>query len=67
MEKAASDLKFLMNKEDVDEELQVHIFHAGIVTVRTFAALAADTADMRKVLAEEFKLTTEGGGAGGEG
>ena len=47
MDPAASDIKFLLDKEDVDWLTQARLNEAGVLTVKQFAVLCKDVEDMR--------------------
>ena len=49
MAAASSDLRFLFDREQVDPDVQKHIFHVGVLTVRQFAAFAKDAEDLREI------------------
>lgn len=49
-EAAAPDLRFLLDRENVDESSQDIIFHLGITTIRMFAAVARDADDFRAMI-----------------
>ena len=53
---AGSDLKFLLDRENVDEALQGKIFHIGIRTVRQFGAFVADRTELIEILKTNFNL-----------
>ena len=47
---ATPDLKFLMDREGVNEDIQLVLYHMGVTTVRLFASLATDTQDLAGVI-----------------
>jgi hypothetical protein len=53
---AGSDLKFLLDREGVDIELQVKLFFIGVSSIKQFAAFAEDKADLRKSLKLNFEV-----------
>jgi uncharacterized membrane protein YgcG len=53
---AGSDLKFLLDREGVDIELQVKLFFVGVSSVKQFSAFAEDKADLRKSLKTNFEV-----------
>jgi len=55
------DLKFLFDREGVAADLQAKFFEAGIVSMRQFAAFAADGEELRKSLKEDFALDPASG------
>ena len=55
------DLKFLFDREGIAAELQAKFFEAGIVSMRQFAAFAADGEELRKSLKEDFALDPAAG------
>ena len=60
MTAASSDFKFLMDREGVSLDMQAKIYHAGVTNTRQFAAFAADTDELRKIMKEEFALDPTG-------
>ena len=59
--KANSDLRFLLDREQVGEELQAMLFEADVTTVRTFGALAADATELRALAKSDFGIDYQGG------
>ena len=53
---AGSDLVFLMDKKQVDEDIQAKFYHIGVTTVELFAVVAKYQADLENVLKESFEL-----------
>ena len=53
---ANSDLKFLLDREGVDEDFQAKLYHVGVVNVKQFAAFAEDRADLRKITKDNFEI-----------
>ena len=56
MEKGSSDLKFLLAREEVTEDLQAKLFHVGITTVAKFSTIAENQAELKQVLKDDFGL-----------
>ena len=56
LEKAGSDLKALLNKEEVDIELQKKLYHIGITTRKRFAAFFKTEEKLIKVLKDNFEI-----------
>ena len=56
IEQAGSDLKFLLDREGVDIELQVKLFFVGVSSVKQVATFAEDKADLRKSLKVNFEM-----------
>ena len=54
--KMSSDLKFLFDKEEVTDAVQIKIADAGITNMRTFAAFAKDADDLRAVAKSDLDL-----------
>ena len=52
VEAAYSELKFLLTREGVSEELGVQLYHVGITSVKQFAAFAKSTEDLRAAAKE---------------
>jgi hypothetical protein len=53
---ADSDLRFLMDREKVDETVQAKLYISGVSTVRQFAVMFANVDDLRDVLKADFSL-----------
>ena len=56
LESGGADLKFLLGKEEIDEEAQAILYHVGVKTVSRFASFAKDGEDLKKVLKDDFGL-----------
>ena len=56
LEATSSDLKFLMDRESVPQDVQLALFHSGVSSVRQFAAFASDSGDLRETLKTAFGL-----------
>ena len=61
LKKAESDLKYMLDKEDVEEDIQCKFFHIGITGVRHFAAFASTIDEFKAALKEGFGLDPGGG------
>ena len=61
LEKGSSDLCFLFQKNEVDEQLQALFFHSGVTTVARLAALAKDGDDLRGLMKDEFGIDSTAG------
>ena len=57
---ANSDLKFLLDRENVDSSFQDQLFAAGVSSVAQFGALVKDQDELKTVLREEFAIPGEG-------
>ncbi len=61
LEGAAADLKFLLDREEVDLDIQGRLFHAGLNTTARFASSVKDSEDMklfaRQALGLDFAAT----------
>ena len=53
---AGSDLKLLLDREQVSTDFSDLLYHAGISNVRQFAAFASDAADLKATLREQLML-----------
>ena len=42
LQKGSSDLRFLLAREDVSDELQAKLYHVGITSMAKFATIAED-------------------------
>jgi hypothetical protein len=56
---ASSDLKFLLDREGVDEDFQAKLYHVGVANVKQFAAFAKDRADLKKITRESFEIDAD--------
>ena len=56
MDAASSDIKFLLDKEDVDRLTQARLYEAGVLTVKHFAVLCKDVEEMRETAVKELGL-----------
>ena len=59
---ADSDLKYLLADTEVDDDLQVQLFHAGVRRLRIFATLAKDGEKIGEFLNKDFGLDPEHAG-----
>ena len=57
----APDLKFLMDREGVNLEMQTKFYAAGIVNLRQFAAFCPSVDELRKSLLKDFGVDPESG------
>jgi hypothetical protein len=55
-EAAGADLRFLLAKEGIKEELQLKLFHVGVTSVARLAAFADSVEDLKAVLKSDFEL-----------
>ena len=60
MDPASSDIKFLLDKEDVDRLTQARLYEAGVLSVKQFAVLCKDVEEMRETAVKElgFEMKT---------
>ena len=61
VETVAPDLKFLMDREGVNLEMQTKFYAAGIVNLRQFAAFCPSVDELRKSLLKDFGVDPESG------
>jgi len=54
--KAGPDLKFLLDKKDIDEELQGLLYHVGVTSVELLAAFAKNQDDLEAALKTYFGI-----------
>ena len=59
--KGSSDLRFLFEKNDVDNELQALFFHSKITNMAQFAALVPKGDDLRELIKVEFGIDANAG------
>ena len=58
-EAGTSEFKQLLNKEGVDYDLQVQLFHNGVVNSRLYSVLAKDDEEFKKMLKDHFGVDAE--------
>ena len=51
-----SDIKFLLQKNDVDEELQCFLYHSKITTLARFTGFVKDADELRQIFKDEFGI-----------
>lgn len=51
-----SDLRFLLQKNDVDDELQAFLYHSKITTLARFTGFVKDADELRLVFKDEFGI-----------
>ena len=56
LQKGSSELKFLLEKNNVDNDLQAYLYHSGILTVPVFATIASTTEELKTLLKDEFEV-----------
>ena len=56
MDAASSDIKFLLDTEDVDRLTQARLYEAGVLSVKQFAVLCKDVEEMREAAVKELGL-----------
>lgn len=56
MAKGSSELKFLLAREEVPEDLQAKFFHVGICTLAKFASIADTPQELKDMLKDDFGL-----------
>ena len=61
MKAASSELRFLLDKEEISEDLQAKLYHIGITTLARFAAMASGVPDLRDFLRDSLALDTAAG------
>ena len=54
--RGSSDLKFLLAREEVDEDIQAKMFHVGITSMAKSATIAEDEKELKTLLKESFSL-----------
>lgn len=54
LKKGSSDLRFLLERNDVPEELMAKWFHVGVTTLEKFANIAKDAVDLGEVLRDHL-------------
>ena len=57
---AGADLKFLMDKEGVDREVQARLYLAGVDSVKQLAVVFKDADDLRKLAKDSLDVDPEG-------
>jgi hypothetical protein len=56
-----SDLRFLLQKNDVDEELQAFLYHSKITTLARFTGFVKDADELKQVFKDEFGIDSAAG------
>jgi hypothetical protein len=59
--KGSSDLRYLFDKNDVDNELQAMFYHSQINTMAKFSAVASNPDDLRELIKTEFGIDSTAG------
>ena len=54
LELGSSDLKFLLEKQDVDNDLQALLYHVGVRTIPVLATFASSVAELKTIVKDEF-------------
>jgi len=54
MEEGSSDLKFLLEKQNVDNDLQALLYHVGVRTIPVLATFASSAAELKDIARSEF-------------
>ena len=58
LEVGGSDLKFLFEKNEVDNELQFMFFHSKITSIARFTGFVKDAVDLRKLVMNSELMVT---------
>ena len=61
VEQASSELRFALDREGIDMNLQVEIYRAGILNVRHFAYMVSSMDELKKVLKDDFNIDASDG------
>jgi len=61
LEMGASDLKFLLQKHGVHEDLQAGLFHVGVRTIPVLATLATTLTELKDIVKDEFGVDAAAG------
>ena len=59
LKKGNADLKFLMERNEVPQEVSAMWFHAGVTSLEKFASIAKNVEDLVKVLKEYLGIDQE--------
>ena len=54
MDEGSSDLKFLLEKQSVDNDLQALLYHVGVRTIPVLATFASSAAELKDIARSEF-------------
>jgi hypothetical protein len=57
--KASSELKFLLDREGVEDDFQAKLFHIGVTTIRQFAVFAEDRGDIKALVKNNFEIDAD--------
>ena len=61
LEKGSSELKFLFEKNGVDNDLQAFLLHSQICTVAVFATIASSSDELKTLIKDEFAVDIAAG------
>ena len=58
---ASPELRFLLDRDTIPEDIQANLFHAGVTTLRQLAAIASDPEDVKKMMKDDLGIDPTGG------
>ena len=61
LEKGSSELRFLFERNNVDNDLQAMIFHSGILTLPVLATIASTATELKDLVKTEFGVDSTAG------
>ena len=56
---AQSDVRFLLQREEVPEDLQLKIYHVGLTSIGRFSAFVGTSAELKSIMNVEFGLDAD--------
>ena len=56
MEKGGSELKFLLERNKVDAELQAFLYHSEVTTLGVFVSFVKDSDELKQVVKDSFDI-----------
>ena len=61
LEKGSSELRFLLERHNVDNELQAMIYHSGILNLPVLATIASSAGELKDLVKAEFGIDSGAG------
>ena len=61
LEKGTSEIRFLLERNNVDNELQGMLFHSGILSLPVLATIAVSAAELKELVKDEFGIDSKAG------
>ena len=61
LEKGSSELRFLLERNNVDNDLQAMLFHTGVVSLPVLATIATSASELKDLVRDEFGVDSTKG------